>query len=429
MEYKDINDRIDETNDRERRARRARRMEEMKRRKDRQRLIRKIGRIAVPVMAGIIVIVVAIGERTGKIGADTDSNTQVKQEGLETSDNGKKAETKKAETKKTGTEKADTAEAETAQAAGTGITGAESGTTNETVAAAAAGSAEGAKAIGEAVSAMKKGQSSYAASATEDTLLLGGDIISNYAILIDMDTDSIVAQKGAKTRINPASMTKVLTLLVAAEHIDKDKLDDTFTITVDITDYSYVNDCSNVGFAKDETVTVRDLLYGTILPSGADAALGLATYVAGSQEAFVELMNEKLAELGLSESARFTNCVGLYDENHYCTVYDMAVIMAAAIDNELCKEVLSAHTYTTSATEQHPEGITVSNWFLRRIEDKDAGGEVLCGKTGYVVQSGNCAVSYGVDKNGKGYICVTADANSGWRCIYDHVALYKQFMA
>ena len=122
-----------------------------------------------------------------------------------------------------------------------------------------------------------------------------------------------------------------------------------------------------------------------------------------------------------------TNCVGIYDEDHYCTVYDMAMIMEAAVENELCREVLATHTYTTSETLQNPEGITISNWFLRRIEDKDTGGEVLCGKTGYVVQSGNCAASYGMDSSGKEYICVTADASSVWRCIEDHAALYKQF--
>ena len=97
------------------------------------------------------------------------------------------------------------------------------------------------------------------------------------------------------------------------------------------------------------------------------------------------------------------------------------------MDNELCREVMSAHTYTTSSTAVHPDGITISNWFLRRIEDKDTGGEVVCGKTGYVVQSGNCAVSYGVDASGNNYICATADSTNGWRCIYDHVALYKEF--
>lgn len=271
----------------------------------------------------------------------------------------------------------------------------------------------------------KKTQKTYSATATEDTTEIGEDIISKHALLIDLDTDRIVAQKDARSRINPASMTKILTVLVAAEHVQD--LNDTFIMTLDITDYGYINDCSSVGFEEGEVVTIRDLFYGTILPSGADAAVGLATHVAGDQEAFVAMMNDKLKELGLSETAHMTNCVGIYDVEHYCTVYDMAMILEAAIDNELCREVLSAHTYTTSRTSQHPEGITISNWFLRRIEDKDTGGEVVCGKTGYVVQSGNCAASYGIDASGKGFICVTANANSSWRCIYDHVALYKQF--
>lgn len=274
----------------------------------------------------------------------------------------------------------------------------------------------------------ENGQKVYEAKATSDTLTLGDELISGYAVMVNLDDGRILAGKGAKTRINPASMTKVLTVLVAAEHLyDLKKLDDTFTITLEITDYGYVHDCSSAGFARDEKVTVRDLFYGTVLPSGADAAVALATYVAGDQETFVRMMNDKLEELGLSDTAHMTNCVGIFDENHYCTVYDMAMIMEAAVDNELCREVLAAHTYTTSKTEQHPEGINLSNWFLRRIEDKDTGGEVLCGKTGYVVQSGNCAASYGVDDSGKEYICVTADASSVWRCIEDHAALYKQF--
>ncbi|MDE5699059.1 MAG: hypothetical protein K2I96_16910 [Lachnospiraceae bacterium] len=264
------------------------------------------------------------------------------------------------------------------------------------------------------------------AVADEATVLPNEDIGSENSIFIDVAAGRIMEQEAAGARISPASMTKILTILVAAEHITD--LDDTFEITVDITDYSFVNKCSNAGFEIGEKVTVRDLFYGTVLPSGADAALGLAIYVAGSQEAFVELMNEKIEELGLSQTSHFTNCVGLYDENHYSTVYDIAVMLKAACDNSFCREVLNAHIYTTSATEQHPEGIILSNWFLRRIEDKDTHGEVLCAKTGFVAQSGNCAASLGVGNDGKEYICVTAHANSSWLCIYDHVALYQQFL-
>jgi len=140
-------------------------------------------------------------------------------------------------------------------------------------------------------------------------------------------------------------------------------------------------------------------------------------------------MNEKLEELGLSDTAHFTNCVGLYDKEHYCSVYDMAIIMKAAMENEMCREFLSAKKYTTTATEQHPEGITISNWFLRRIEDKDTGGEVIGAKTGYVVQSKSCAVSYAVcGESETPYICVTAGSNSSWRCIYDQVEIYTKYV-
>ena len=269
----------------------------------------------------------------------------------------------------------------------------------------------------------------YSFANTANTVTIKNEnVISSHAILIDESTNLIVASKGEKERICPASMTKVLTILVAAEKIKEENLDDTFTMTLEITDYAYRNDCSSVGFVDGEEVTVRDLFYGTILPSGGDAAVGLATYIAGSHEAFVDMMNDKLKELGLADSAHFTNCVGLYDDDHYCTVYDMAVIMKAAIENEMCKEFLSAHTYTTKPTKEHPEGILISNWFLRRIEDKDTGGEVLCAKTGYVVQSRNCAVSYGTFANGTPYICVTAGSTSSWRCIYDHVEIYNRYV-
>lgn len=267
----------------------------------------------------------------------------------------------------------------------------------------------------------------YTVNATGSTAsIVSEEVISENAVLIDVDKAEVIAQRAADVKLCPASMTKILTILVAAEHVTN--LDDTFTITRDITDYTFSNGCSIVGFEVDEVVTVRDLMYGTILPSGADAGLALATYVAGSQEAFVDMMNAKLEELGLSDTAHFTNCVGIYDEDHYCTLIDMAMIMKAAVENDLAREVLSAHKYTTSVTEQHPEGITISNWFLRRIEDKETGGTVTCAKTGFVNQSGSCAASYTVSGSGGHYICVSANAWSSWRCIYDQVEIYQTYM-
>lgn len=264
------------------------------------------------------------------------------------------------------------------------------------------------------------------AQADDNTIGSVGECVSENVVFIDVESGRILAQKDAKMRISPASMTKILTILVAAEHITD--ADAVFEITTDITDYSFVNHCSNAGFEIGERVTVTDLFYGTILPSGADAAVGLAKYAAGSQEEFVKLMNEKLAELGLSETSHFTNCVGIHEENHYSTVYDMAVILKAAYDNPFCREVLSRHIYTTSPTPEHPEGLTLSNLFLRRIEDRDTHGEVLCAKTGYVDQSGNCAASLSVGNDGRLYICVSAHSQSSWTCIKDHVSFYQYFL-
>ncbi len=272
----------------------------------------------------------------------------------------------------------------------------------------------------------KDGEGKYTASKTSQTRQVGDEILSEYAIFIDRDSQEVLAEKGGFTVINPASMTKILTVLVAAEHIKEEDLDDTIIMTPEITDYGYIHKCSAAGFVKGEEVSVRDLFYGTILPSGADAAVGLAVYVAGDQDSFVELMNEKLKELGLSDTAHFTNCVGVYDEDHYCSAYDMAMILEAALDNELCWEILSTRIHTIPEKEEHPDGLEMSNWFLRRIEDKEYGGKVLGGKTGYVEQSGSCAASFG-ENAGNNYICVTVKAGSPFQCVNDHALLYNEY--
>ncbi len=382
------------TDDEERRARRAEHVQKMKREKARQEQFRKMMRAGLPIVGVAIaaVLLVFIGIKVFHMITDS-KDVQ-----------------------------ANDIEADTLADENDGIDQAAIG--QESAQQTEATQSEEALATDEKIAETRV---PYAASVSESTVPIDADIVSTQAILVDLQTDTILAERDCKTIISPASMTKVLTLLVAAEHITN--LDDTFTMTIDITDFCYQNDCSCVGFMDGEKVTVRDLLYGTILPSGGDAAMGLAAYVAGSQEAFVDMMNEKLNELGLSETAHFTNCIGTYDENHHCTIYDMAMIMEVALDNELCKEVLSAHTYTTSLTTEHPEGIIISNWFLRRIEDKDAGGEVVCGKTGYVVESGNCAVSYASGTDGKEYVLATANSSSSWRCIYDHVDIYHAFLS
>ena len=397
----------------ERDVRREQRIRAMRRRKEQQDMVRRWLRIAIPAAGVFIIAIILIVKAIGKP-ASPEGGEQQRTE-MDGTENGT-LEIANSGNGGTGGEGIDsTAGNGEAGGAGTDTPGADN---------AYKGSTDADDTTIDGTGEAKGGNEAF--RETGNTRRLGGNIVSNYAILIDLDKGSIVAEKNGKVRMNPASMTKVLTLLVAAEHIDN--LEQPVTITQEMTDYSFANGCSSAGFERDETVTVKDLLYGTILPSGAEAAVGLAIHVSGSQEAFVELMNEKLEELGLADTAHFTNCMGIYDENHYCTAYDMAVIMGAALENDLCRQVLSAKTYTTSETEEHPEGMILSNWFLRRIEDKDVGDNVKSGKTGYVEESGSCAVSYGENKDGKRYICVTADAQNQWRCIDDHAEIYRQVM-
>ncbi len=266
----------------------------------------------------------------------------------------------------------------------------------------------------------------YSAKETGDTVQIGGDVVSEYAILINNSTKEIVGERNANERIVPASMTKVMTVLVASKHISPDKLDDKVTMSHEAVDYSYAGEGSTSGFVEEEEMTVRDLFYGTILPSGGDAAAQLAMYVAGDIDSFVDMMNEEAKNMGLKDS-HFTNPVGFHADDHYSTPYDISIIMMAALDDEFCREVLTTKVYNSTATNVNPEGITISNWFLRRIEDKDIGGTILGAKTGYVDESGSCAVSSMTSESGVEYICCTAKSTSSWRCIDDHVAIYKAY--
>ncbi|WP_049962345.1 D-alanyl-D-alanine carboxypeptidase family protein [Oribacterium sp. FC2011] len=251
------------------------------------------------------------------------------------------------------------------------------------------------------------------------------DVNANFMILVDADSDMIVAEKNGDSKMYPASMTKVMTLLVACEHITD--LDQEVEITSDIIDYVNDNDASNCGFKAGEIVTVKDLLYGLILPSGADAALALVRLIAGSEKQFVNLMNEKAQEIGISATTHYTNCTGLYDDNHYTTAKDMALVMKYAAANPYASAVLSTRNYTTKANNKHSSGISFSNKFLTRIDSQSTGGKALMAKTGYVSKAGNCAVSSFTGPSGSHYICVTGKTSGAWNVVYAHADLYKQY--
>ena len=263
------------------------------------------------------------------------------------------------------------------------------------------------------------------ASVTDATKTLDLELYSENALLIDLESNTVLVQKNADARIYPASMTKVMTVLVAAEHIEN--WDETFTMTQSIIDPLFLADASMAGFVHGEEVSMTELLYGAVLPSGAEATQALAIVTAGSEEAFAALMNEKAQELGLKDT-HFVDASGLHDENHYTTLSDMAIIMQAALDNPHCREVLTSVNHTSPATEQNPEGVAMTNRFLYRIRPQQSGNvDIQAAKTGYTAQAMNCCVSYGIMENGRAAICVTAHAWTGDYCIADHLALYGTY--
>ena len=265
-------------------------------------------------------------------------------------------------------------------------------------------------------------------SNTSATKNLSSEVDAGYAVVFDLDNGSILGEKNASQVMNPASMTKVMTLLLCAEKLsDKNKK---LTITQDIVNYIPQRGASNCGFLVGEEVPVKDLLYGVILPSGADAVLALCKEVAGSEAAFVELMNKRAKEMGLSNQCHFQNATGLYHSTHHMTVKDMGQIMAVAMQNPTAREVLLTENYQISPTNKHAQGLKFTNLFLQRIKTLDSGGaNVQMAKTGYVSQSKFCAVSSGKGKNGKNLLVVTGGSATTWQAVRDQAALYKLFGA
>lgn len=235
----------------------------------------------------------------------------------------------------------------------------------------------------------------------------GQTLYSPYAILIRLDDDQVVYETRSEERAFPASLTKMMTVIVAIENLPDLQAD--VTIPEDIYQALYEANASLAGFSPGETVPAIDLLYGTMLPSGAEASIGLAEIVAGSESAFVEMMNKKASELGMANT-HFANVEGLHDENHYSTAKDMAVLMEYALKNETFRKIITSVSYTTSPTNMNPDGITFYSTVLARIETTDInGGEILGGKTGYTPEAGLCLASLAL-KDGREYILITMGA-------------------
>lgn len=227
------------------------------------------------------------------------------------------------------------------------------------------------------------------------------------AVLIDVDTGTVIGSKNAQTRIYPASMVKIMTVLTAIREIRN--LGETVEMSYDYYDMLYARDASRAGFEPGEKAVIRDLLYGALLPSGAECCMELALQAAGSESAFVELMNQNASKLGLTQT-QFTNCTGLHDEGQYSTPAEIAAILQDALKNKTFYKVFTTKSYTVEATEVHPDGFTFQSSMFKGMQSPTViGGEILGGKTGYTDDAGHCLASM-AKIGGREYILVTA----GW---------------
>ncbi len=251
-------------------------------------------------------------------------------------------------------------------------------------------------------------------------------LTTKYGILVDAENNQIIAGKNYNKKIYPASLTKIMTLIVAVENAD-DK-DATYKFNAKLIDSLVSENASLAGFEDGETVSFEDLLYSSILVSGADATSGLADIVAGSESDFVDLMNQKCEELGLT-GTHFENASGLHSKNHYSTCEDLAVIMQYALDNKECRDVLKKSSYTTSKTTQHPNGITFDSILASRLQGYyiEGDADIMGGKTGFTDESLFSLATY-AEKDKKDYICVTVKSSGGFTSIEDNIAIYEKYL-
>lgn len=233
-----------------------------------------------------------------------------------------------------------------------------------------------------------------AAPAQEDL-----DLFCTHAVLLDANHGEILYDMKANERAYPASITKLMTVLLVLEAIEYGQLSlDTpvaagETRMQDVT-YSYVNAELKLG----EVLTVEELLYLVILPSYADACNVLAVAVDGTIEDFVDHMNRKAAELGC-QNTHFTNPVGIHNENHYSTAYDLALILKACLEYDTYLEIAKVPKYTLHATdmsgarEMYNTNALVSTWrYSGYIYEK-----CIAGKTGNTDEAGRCLAAAAED--------------------------------
>ncbi len=247
------------------------------------------------------------------------------------------------------------------------------------------------------------------------------DIVSDAAIVMDAATGQILYEKNSDMGKYPASITKVMTVLIALEHnLDMDQI---VTMSENAI-WGIERSSTNIGLDVGEQVTVRDLLYATMVNSANECAYQLAELVGGDVETFADMMNAKAKELGCKHT-HFVTPNGLHDDDHYTTAYDMALIMKAAIHNEQFREIAGTVSYTVPATNLTSEDRPL--WTgTKMINPANQYYYEYCegGKNGYTTNANNTLVTF-ARKDGLELICVVLDCDGQKYTFSDSEALYN----
>lgn len=222
----------------------------------------------------------------------------------------------------------------------------------------------------------------------------------------NLDTGAIVYEKNADEKLPPASLTKMMTYIVVCENVPD--LENTMVTVTDEALAGLDPESSVMGLTSciGQQVSVLDLLYGLMIPSGNDAALVLANFVGdGSVDSFVDMMNSKSGQLGCN-STHFVNPHGLYDSNHYSTARDLAIISKYAAEKPYFTEIESKVTYNVSSVNLNLE---TTNYMIDPSYPKYYYEYVEGGKTGYTDEAGKC-LSSTAKKDDYHYMCIALGA-------------------
>ena len=245
------------------------------------------------------------------------------------------------------------------------------------------------------------------------------DLESERFILYNLNDNQVLMSEKENEEVSIASLTKIMTVIVSIEKIND------FNEKVTITDEMIDNiewDVSKIGFKEGEEYTYNDLLYGSILASGADAVNALAISTYGSYDKFINAMNEKAASLNMNHT-RYSNVVGLYDENNYSSAYDQAKLLMYALNNDKFKEVFETKQYTLTSGKKIKSTMESYN-----TKNNDDISYILGSKTGYINDAGYCLASI-ASLNGVNYLFISLNAYSDDYTVHikDHIKTYNYF--